>query len=60
MRFRFVEEHRVHFPANRLCSVVGVNTRGLRGFRDRPVNRRQRSDLGTLAHIHCPAIETKF
>lgn len=51
MRFRFVEEHRAHFPANRLCDVVGVRTRGLRAFRSRPAGRRQRSDMVTLAHI---------
>ncbi|WP_417809799.1 IS3 family transposase [Thioclava sp.] len=51
MRFRFVEEHRAHFPANRLCDVVGVSARGLRAFRSRPASRRQRSDLVTLAHI---------
>ena len=51
MRFRFIEEHRYSFPANRLCDVVGVSTRGLRAFRSRPASRRQRSDLVTLAHI---------
>lgn len=45
------EEHRDHFPAKRLCSVVGVSTRGLRAFRSRPASRRQRSVLVTLAHI---------
>lgn len=47
MRFRFVEEHRSSFPANRLCEVVGVSSRGLRAFRSRPASRRQRSDLIT-------------
>ncbi len=51
MRFRFVEEHIANFPANRLCNVVGVSTRGLRAFRSRPASRRQRSDLVALAHI---------
>ena len=51
MRFRFIEEHREHFPANRPCSVVGVSTRGLRAFRSRPASRRQRSDLVALADI---------
>ena len=51
MRFRFVEEHKSSFPANRLCEVVGVSSRGLRAFRSRPASRRQRSDLITLAHI---------
>lgn len=51
MRFRFVEENRAHFPANRLCDIVGVSTRGLRAFLSRPASRRQRSDMVTLAHI---------
>jgi len=51
MRFRFVEEHRANFPADRLCDVVGVSARGLRAFRSRPASRRQRSDMVTLAHI---------
>ena len=51
MRFRFVEEHASGFEAKRLCSVVGVSTRGLRAFRSRPASRRQRSDMVTLAHI---------
>ena len=51
MRFRFIEEHRCSFSANRLCDVVGVSTRGLRAYRSRPASRRQRSDLVTLAHI---------
>ena len=51
MRFRFIEEHRCSFPTKRLCHVVGVSTRGLRAFRNRPASRRQRSDLVTLAHI---------
>ena len=51
MRFRFVEEHRASFPANRLYDVVGVSARGLTAFRSRPANCRQRSDLVTLAHI---------
>ncbi len=45
------EEESGHFPAKRLCDVVGVSTRGLRTFRNRPASRRQRSDLVTLAHI---------
>lgn len=51
MKFRFVEEHRSHLPAKRLCSVVGFSTRGLRAFRSRPASCRQRSDMVTLAHI---------
>lgn len=46
-----MEEHRDHFPANRLCEIVGVSARGLRAYRSRPASRRQRSDLVTLAKI---------
>ena len=51
MKFGFAEEHRASFPANGLYDVVGVSARGLTAFRSRPANRRQRSDLVTLAHI---------
>ena len=51
MRFRFVEEQRGAFPIDRLCQVLNVSSRGLRAFRNRPASRRQRTDLGVLAHI---------
>jgi putative transposase len=51
MRFRFIEEHRASFPANRLCDVMGVSRRGLRAYRNRPASRRQRTDMVMLAHI---------
>jgi len=51
MRFRFIEEHRASFPANRLCDVMGVSQRGLRAYRNRPASRRQRTDMIMLAHI---------
>jgi len=60
MRFRFVEEQRGAFPIGRLCQVMNVSPRGLRAFRSRPASRRQRMDMVVLAHIQCPAVETKF
>ena len=51
MRFRFVEERIANFPANRLCSVVGLSARGLCAFHSRPASLKQLSDLVTLAHI---------
>ncbi len=36
---------------------MDVSARSLRAFRNRPASRRQRSDMVTLAHIHCPAGE---
>ena len=51
MKFRFVEVHSGSFQTERLCRIMDVSPRGLRAFRSRPANRRQRSDLVTLAHI---------
>ena len=45
MRFRFIEEHRDAFAADRMCNVMDVSPRRLRAFLS------QRSDLVTLAHI---------
>ncbi|WP_154665063.1 IS3 family transposase [Leisingera daeponensis] len=51
MRFRFIEEHRDIFCANRMCAVLDVRSRGLRAYRSRPASQRQRSDMVVLAHI---------
>lgn len=51
MKFRFVQEHKGHFPTNRLCYVVGVSARGLRAFRSRLAVLRQRSDKVALSHM---------
>ena len=51
MRFAFIEEHRCHIPAERLCAIMNVTPRGFRAWRSRPVSQRQRGDLVVLAHI---------
>jgi len=51
MRFRFIEEHRDTFCANRLCAVLDVSERGFRAYRSRPASQRQRTDMVVLAHI---------
>lgn len=51
MRFRFIEEHRDIFCANRMCAVLDVSSRGLRAYRSRPASQRQRGDMVVLAHI---------
>ena len=51
MRFRFIEEHRHAFCAKRMCDVLGVSSRGLRAYRNRPASQRQRTDMVVLAHI---------
>ncbi len=51
MRFRFIEEHRDAFCAQRMCDVLDVSSRGLRAFRSRPASPRQRTDMVVLAHI---------
>ena len=51
MRFRFIEEHRYAFCAQRMCDVLDVSSRGLRAYRSRPASQKQRSDMVVLAHI---------
>lgn len=51
MRFRFIEEHRTAFCANRMCDVLDFRPRGLRAYRRRPASQRQRTDMIVLAHI---------
>ena len=51
MRFAFIEEHRKHFPVDRLCRMLNVTSRGFRAWYSRPVSQRQRNDIILLAHI---------
>lgn len=51
MRFRFVEENRGAIPAERLCRIMNVSSRGFRAFRSRPISQSQRKDMVLLAHI---------
>lgn len=51
MRFAFIEEHRKHFPVDRLCRMLNVTSRGFRAWHSRPVSQRQRDDMVLLAHI---------
>jgi len=51
MRFRFVEENRAAVPAERLCRIMKVSSRGYRAFRSRPISQSQRKDMVLLAHI---------
>ena len=34
-----------------LCRIMRVTSRGFRAWRMRPVSRRQRDDMGILAHV---------
>ncbi len=51
MRFAFVQEHCSHIPAERLCHIMNVTSRGFRAWRSRPASQRQREDMVLLAHI---------
>ena len=50
-RFAFIEQHGGDVPAERLCQMLGVTSRGLRAWRARPISQRQRDDMVLLAHI---------
>ncbi len=51
MRFAFVQEHCSHIPAERLCHIMNITSRGFRAWRSRPASQRQREDMVLLAHI---------
>jgi hypothetical protein len=50
MRFVLIDQAKVQFPVQRLCSVLGVSRSGYFAWKDRPACRRQREDLVLLAH----------
>ncbi len=45
MRFKFIEENRAALPADRLCQIMNVSSRGYRAYRSRPISQRQREDM---------------
>ena len=51
MRFAFVDEHKGGLSVERLCSVMGVSSRGYRAWARRGPSIRQRTDMMLLAHI---------
>jgi putative transposase len=51
VRFRFVEKNIGTIPAERLCRIMNVSSRGFRAFRSRPISQSQREDMVLLAHI---------
>ncbi|GBQ27347.1 hypothetical protein AA12717_2654 [Gluconacetobacter sacchari DSM 12717] len=51
MSFKFIDQAKEVFPAERLCRVPGVSTSGYFAWRSRPAGRRQREDMVLLAHV---------
>lgn len=51
MRFQLIDAARKEFPVQRLCKVLEVSQSGYFAWRGRPASRRQRDDLGLLAHV---------
>src|SRR6202158_4260474 len=55
MTFRFIEDHRQHWPVRLLCQTLEVSTAGYYAWRDRPISVRQerRDALGVaIRAIH--------
>jgi transposase InsO family protein len=55
VRYRFIDEHRGHWPVRVLCNALQVGPAGFYAWRDRPPSRREqrRSALrGAIAAIH--------
>jgi putative transposase len=60
MTFRFIEEHRGHWPVRVMCRTLDVSAAGYYAWRDRPTSaRRQRQDALTtqIRSIHAEVKE---
>ncbi|WP_085982890.1 IS3 family transposase [Octadecabacter antarcticus] len=51
VRFAFIDVWKEEWPAEFLCRVMRVTSRGFRAWRVRPMSQRQRDDMVILAHI---------
>jgi transposase InsO family protein len=59
MTFRFIDEHKDHWPVRLLCDALDVSTAGYYAWRQRPVStRRQRRDV-LLVEIRAIHAEVK-
>lgn len=61
MSFRFVDEHRHHWPVRMICRVVGVSASGYDAWRKRAESPRaeaNRALLGTIRAIHAESGRT--
>jgi len=51
MSFRFIEDHRDHYPVRLMCAVLEVSPAGYYAWRERPVSERTRCNAALLAAI---------
>lgn len=51
MRYRFVEQERVHYPVGRLCRVMQVSRGGFYAWRRRPKSKRAEQDATLTRQI---------
>jgi putative transposase len=51
MRFRFIEDHRSHYPVRVICGVLEVSPAGYYAWRSRPESRRSAANRDLVADI---------
>jgi putative transposase len=59
MTFRFIEEHRRHWPVRLLCETFGVSAAGYYAWRERPASARQRRREALVEEIRAIHGEVK-
>ncbi len=61
MIYRFIDDHRTHYPVTRLCRTLGVSPSGYYAWRQRPPSPRTVANQRLLTHmraIHAEVRET--
>jgi len=59
MTFRFIEEHRAHWPVRLLCETLEVSTAGYYVWRERPTSARQQRREALVEEIQAIHAEVK-
>lgn len=59
MTFRFIEDHRHHWPVHLLCETLEVSTAGYYAWRQRPTSSQEQRRTALVAEIRAIHAETK-
>jgi putative transposase len=59
MTFRFIEEHREHWPVRLLCETLEVSTAGYYAWRQRPTSSQEQRRTALVVEIRAIHAETK-
>jgi putative transposase len=59
MTFRFIEDHREHWPVRLLCETLEVSTAGYYAWRQRPISSQEQRRTALVVEIRAIHAETK-